>query len=117
MGEPVNIGNMAEDMIRMMGFSLEEVKIDYIGLKPGEKLSEELLIDDKVKDTKYESITIADVTKVNWEKFESGVEKLIHYANEHDVDEAIRMLKKLVPEYNPQNTVYEAVLNTTKAAP
>ena len=117
MGEPVNIGNMAEDMIRMMGFSLEEVKIDYIGLKPGEKLSEELLIDDKVKDTKYESITIADVTKVNWEEFESGVERLIHCAKEHDVDEAIRMLKKIVPEYNPQNTVYEAVLNATKVAP
>lgn len=114
MGEPVNIENMAKDMIRMMGFSLEEVKIDYIGLKPGEKLSEELLIDDKVKDTKYESITIADVTKVNWEEFESNMNKLIHCASEHDVDAAIKILKKLVPEYNPQNAVYEAMLNTTK---
>jgi len=54
---------------------------------------------------------------VNWEEFKSDVDRLIHCANEHDVDEAIRMLKKLVPEYNPQNTVYETVLNTTKAAP
>ena len=82
MGEPVNIENVAKDMIRMMGFSLDEVKIDYTGLKPGEKLREELLVDDTVKDTKYESITIAGVTKVNWEEFESDVDELIHFAYE-----------------------------------
>ncbi|MGR3301739.1 MAG: polysaccharide biosynthesis protein [Candidatus Scalindua sp.] len=110
MGEPVNIGNMAKDMIRMMGFSLEEVKIDYTGLKPGEKLREELLVNEAMKDTKYESITIAGATKVNWEEFESGVDKLIHFAYDGNVNAAIQMLKKLVPEYNPQNEVYKAIL-------
>jgi FlaA1/EpsC-like NDP-sugar epimerase len=110
MGEPVNIENMAKDMIRMMGFSLEEVKIDYTGLKPGEKLREELLVNEAVKDTRYESITIAGATKVDWEEFESDVDKLIHFAYEGNVSAAIQMLKKLVPEYNPQNEVYKAVL-------
>ena len=117
MGEPVNIENMAKDMIRMMGFSLEVVKIDYIGLKPGEKLSEELLVDDKVEDTKYESITIAGVTKVNWEEFESNVGKLIDFAYDGNTSAAILMLKKLVPEYNPQNGVYKTVLDASQDTP
>ena len=114
MGEPVNIENMAKDMIRMMGFSLEDIKINYTGLKPGEKLHEELLINDAEKETKYESITIAGTTKVNWEEFESDIDALIHFAYEENVDEAIRMLKKLVPEYNPENEIYKAVLTATK---
>ncbi len=117
MGEPVNIENMAKDMIRMMGFSLEDVKINHTGLKPGEKLREELLLNDAEKDTRYESITIAGVTKVNWGEFKSDIDELIHFAYEENVDAAIRMLKKLVPEYNPQNEIYEAVLKTTKYTP
>ena len=114
MGKPVNIENMAKDMIKMMGFSLEDVKIDYSGLKPGEKLSEELLVNDMVKETKYESITIAGATKVNWEEFESDVGKLIHFAYEGNTSAAIQTLKKLVPEYNPQNEIYEAILKETR---
>ena len=110
MGDPVNIGNMAKEMIRMMGHSLEDVKIDYTGLKPGEKLREELLVDGTVKDTRYESITVAGVTKVDWEEFESGVDKLVHFAYEGNARAAIQMLKKLVPEYNPQNETYKRVL-------
>jgi FlaA1/EpsC-like NDP-sugar epimerase len=114
MGEPVNIENMAKDMIRMMGFSLEDVNIEYIGLKPGEKLCEELLIDGAKKNTKYESITVAGVTEVNWEEFKSDIDELIRFANEKNVGGCIRMLKKLVPEYNPENKIYKAVLKDTK---
>ncbi len=110
MGEPVNIENMAKDMIRMMGYNPEEIKIEYSGLKPGEKLREELLVDDIAENTKYESITIAGVTKVNWEEFESDVDKLIHFAYEGNVDAAIQMLKELVPDYNSMNKAYQAIL-------
>ena len=110
MGEPVNIEDMAKEMIRMMGFSLEDIKINYTGLKPGEKLREELLLNDAEKETKYESITIAGVTKVNWDEFKNDIDELIRFAYEENVDAAIRMLKKLVPEYNPQNEIYKAVL-------
>jgi FlaA1/EpsC-like NDP-sugar epimerase len=109
MGEPVNIENMAKDMIRMMGFSPEEIKIEYSGLWPGEKLHEELLLNGAEKETKYESITIAGITNVNWEEFKRDVDELISFAFEGNVDSAIRMLKKLVPEYNPQNEAYEAL--------
>ena len=114
MGVPVNIDNMAKDMIRMMGFGLEEVKIDYTGLRPGEKLHEELLINEAEKVTRYESITIAGVTTVNWEEFEDDLDKLIRFAGQGDVGGAIRMLKKLVPEYNPQNELYETVLRAAR---
>jgi FlaA1/EpsC-like NDP-sugar epimerase len=110
MGEPVKIADMAKDMIKMMGFTPEEVKIEYTGLRPGEKLYEELLINDTEKNTKYESITVAGVTNVNWEEFESDIDKLMHFAFEKNVEASIRMLKKLVPEYNPQNEVYKAIL-------
>jgi len=117
MGEPVNIEKMAKDMIKMMGFSLEDVKIHYTGLKPGEKLREELLLNDTEKITKFESITIAGTTKVNWEEFESDIDELIHFAYDENVEATIRMLKKLVPEYKPQNEIYKTVLKTTKYTP
>ena len=117
MGKPVKIVDMAMDMIMMMGRNHEEVKIEYTGLGIGEKLHEELLIDEAEKDTRYESITIAGSTKVNWKELESDIDALIYCAHENNVDAAIRMLKKLVPEYNPENETYKSVLNTTKATP
>ena len=54
------------------------IKIEYTGLRPGEKLYKELLLEDAEKETKYESITIAVVTKVNWKGFESNAGKLTY---------------------------------------
>ncbi len=110
MGEPVKIADMANDMIKMMSFTPEEAKIEYTGLRPGEKLYEELLINDTEKKTKYESITVAGITNVNWEEFKSDIDELMRFAYEGNVEASIRMLKKLVPEFNPQNEVYKSVL-------
>ena len=117
MGEPVKIVDMAKDMIRMMGSTPEEVKIEYTGLRPGEKLFEELLINGSEKKTRYESITVAGVTNVNWEEFENDINELMHFAFEKNVEASIRMLKKLVPEFNPQNEIYKTVLKTAKYTP
>ncbi|MEE9604801.1 MAG: nucleoside-diphosphate sugar epimerase/dehydratase, partial [Candidatus Scalindua sp.] len=113
MGEPVKIVDMAKDMIRMMGSTPEEVKIEYTGLRPGEKLYEELLINGAEKKTRYEGITIAGITIVNWKEFESDISELIHFAYVGNVNAAIRKLKKLVPEFNPENKVYKEVLKET----
>ena len=51
-------------------------------------------------------------TKVNWKEFESNAGKLIDFAYDGNASAAILMLKKLVPEYNPQNDVYKTVLDT-----
>ena len=113
MGEPVKIVNMAKDMIRMMSSTPEEVKIEYTGLRPGEKLYEELLINGSEKKTRYEGITIAGITIVNWKEFESDINELIYFAYVGNVNAAIRKLKKLVPEFNPENKVYKEVLKET----
>ncbi|KHE90689.1 MAG: hypothetical protein SCABRO_03567 [Candidatus Scalindua brodae] len=110
MGEPVKIVDMAKDMIRMMGFTPEEVKIEYTGLRSGEKLYEELLINDTEKHTKYDSITVAGVTNVNWEEFKNDIDELTQFAYRGNVEASIRKLKKLVPEFNPQNEVYKSIL-------
>jgi len=115
MGKPVRIVDMAKDMIKMMASGLDErVKIDYTGLRPGEKLHEELLINDAENVTRYESITVSVSTIVDFKEYESGIDKLMDFAYNGDVDAAIRMLKSLVPEYNPKNEAYEAVLKTTE---
>ena len=93
------------------------IKIEYTGLRPGEKLYKELLIEDAEKETKYESITIAGVTKVNWKEFESNADKLIDFAYDGSASAAILMLNKLVPEYNPQNGVYKTVLDASRDTP
>ncbi len=110
MGKPVKILDMAKDMIMMMVPKQNEVKIEFTGLGIGEKLHEELLINESEKDTRYESITIAGSTIVNWNELEDDIDELIRYAQDNNVDAAIRMLKKLVPEFNPENEICKTKL-------
>ena len=91
------------------------IKIEYTGLRPGEKLYKELLIEDAEKKDKIWKYNYSWCTKVNWKEFESNVGKLIDSAYDRNTSAAIRMLKKLVPEYNPQNDVYKIVLEEGEA--
>ena len=67
--------------------------------------------------TKYESITIAGVTKVSWKEFESNAGKLMDFAYDRNASAVILMLKKHVPEYNPQDDVHKTVLDTNQDTP
>ena len=92
MGEPVKIADLAKKMIRLYGKE-GEVEIAYTGLRPGEKLFEELLIDDAECKTRYESIYVAKSTYYDFEKLQRDIKELL------DVSDKRKILKRIIPEY------------------
>jgi len=102
MGEPVKIATLAADMIRLSGLQAEEIKIEYVGLRPGEKMYEELLADDEhTIPTPHEKLRIAQARKAD----AAWVKRLLKWigsslsANESHIKTE---LAGWVEEYNPQ---------------
>ena len=93
MGEPVKIVDLAQQMIKLYGKE-DEVEIIYSGLRPGEKLYEELLIDESEKKTEYSSIFIANPTHYPIQKLEDDIKILLISDNK------IESLQKIVPEFD-----------------
>jgi FlaA1/EpsC-like NDP-sugar epimerase len=94
MGEPIKIVDLAKKMIELS--DRDDIDIEFIGLRPGEKLYEELLIDDSNAKTDYESITVAKPTKYNIDKLNKDIEELLISKDKLD------KLKEIVPEFNHQ---------------
>lgn len=94
MGEPIKIVDLAKKMIELSG--KEGIEIKYTGLRPGEKLYEELLIDDSDITTEYQSITVAAPSFYNIEKLNEDIDALISCENK------LEKLKDIVPEFNHQ---------------
>ncbi|MCT7486391.1 UDP-N-acetylglucosamine 4,6-dehydratase (configuration-retaining) [Aliarcobacter cryaerophilus] len=92
MGEPIKIVDLAKKMIELSGRS--EIGIEFCGLRPGEKLYEELLIDDSDKKTQYESITVASPTIFDIEELNKKIEELLV------CEDKISKLKEIVPEFD-----------------
>ena len=92
MGEPVKIVDLAQQMIKLYGKE-DEIEITFTGLRPGEKLYEELLMDENEKQTAYSSIFIASPTKYHIEKLEEDIKALLVSENK------IESLQKIVPEF------------------
>lgn len=100
MGEPVKIADLAKNLIRLSGYKLgEDIEIEYTGLRPGEKLYEELLMDEEgLQDTENKMIHIGKPIDMDEEKFMHQLIKLRDAAN--DGSDAIRaMVKEIVPTY------------------
>lgn len=116
MGEPVKIADLARDMIRLSGLSEDDIEITYTGVRPGEKLFEELAIDDDgVDKTKHKKIFVAKKETQGSEKMSDLYEVLIEVAEQGQNMEVRRTLKRLIPTYKhkelPENVV---VLDTGK---
>ena len=103
MGEPVKIVDLAKNLIRLSGYTPgEDIKIVYTGLRPGEKLYEELLMDEEgLLDTPNRLIHIGKPIPMEEEKFQVLLEELLRAANEEDVDIRSK-LKEIVPTYHPK---------------
>ena len=94
MGEPVKIIDLAHKMIELSG--RRDISVDITGLRPGEKLFEELLTQGTKSKTKYESITVADKTVYDIIKLNKDIEELISLK---DDDKILKKLKEIVPEF------------------
>ncbi|MCI9273361.1 MAG: polysaccharide biosynthesis protein [Clostridiales bacterium] len=104
MGEPVKIKDLAENLIRLSGYKLgEDIKIEYTGLRPGEKLYEELLMSEEgMQKTDNKKIFIGRPIDVNREQFLQQLNTLHHYAMADDKKQVIAMLSNIVPTFHHQ---------------
>jgi FlaA1/EpsC-like NDP-sugar epimerase len=108
MGSPVKIADLAKRMIELSGYVPNvDIMIKYIGLRPGEKLYEELLSDsEKTIPTEHEKIMVAKVRQYNFEEVVQSIETMIDYSKKVDINETVKAMKNLVPEYISQNSPF-----------
>ena len=108
MGEPVKIIDLAKKMILLAGLIPEiDIKIKIIGLRPGEKLYEELLNDNsKTAPTHNSKIMIANDTATDYDLLFTEVEKLIAFANNNNNNKLVAKMKEIVPEFVSMNSQY-----------
>ena len=106
MGHSVKISELAKRMIKLSG--KQNIEIVYTGLRPGEKLYEEVLNDQEtVLATSHERIKIARVREYEFDKVSQEIIALIETAKTYDQENTIKSLKVLIPEYHPQNPNYQ----------
>lgn len=108
MGEPVRIVDLAASMIRLSGLTIRDasnpdgdIEIREVGMRPGEKLYEELLIGEQPQVTTHRRIIRANEKMIPWHQLSVECDKLHHQLNAGDAVEAIATLRRLVPEYAP----------------
>jgi FlaA1/EpsC-like NDP-sugar epimerase len=103
MGTPIRIDDMARDLIRFSGFIPdEEIKIEYIGLRPGEKLFEELITDGEgIVPTSHNKIMVLENRNPSRADLQENIDELIHFAKEQDHDKIKKKIHEIVPEYRP----------------
>ena len=106
MGQPVKIADLAKRMIALSG--AKNVKIEYTGLREGEKLYEEVLNEmEGTKPTFHEKIRIAQVREYDYETVDKEITELIDISKRFNDMDTVRKMKEIVPEYKSNNSVYE----------
>ena len=103
MGIPIKIANLAHDLIKLMGYEPEtEIKIVYTGLRPGEKLYEELITEGEgIVPTKHEKIMVLHGDGKPCHELKKLLDELAGKAKSHDARGIKEILKKIIPEYTP----------------
>jgi FlaA1/EpsC-like NDP-sugar epimerase len=109
MGSPVKIVNLARKMIRLAGYIPEvDIKIEYTGLRPGEKLYEELLNNKEITtQTHHPKIMIAKVREYEYDNVSKEIDELITYSFQCKNFLTVSQMKKIVPEFKSKNSQYE----------
>ena len=108
MGQPVKIADLAKRMIKLSG--AKNVEIKFTGLRPGEKLYEEVLNElEGTKPTFHEKIRIAEVRECEFADISRQVDELVEISKHYDDMETVRKMKEIVPEYKSNNSIYEVL--------
>ena len=106
MGKPVKIADLAQRMISLSG--AKNVKIEFTGLRAGEKLYEEVLNElEGTKPSFHEKIRIAEVREYDYDKVSQDIDELIAISKNFDDMETVKKMKIIVPEYKSNNSIYE----------
>ena len=106
MGKPVKIADLAKRMIKLSG--AKNVEIKFTGLRPGEKLYEEVLNElEGTKPTFHEKIRIAEVREYDYDTVCRDINELIEISQHYDDMATVAKMKQIVPEYKSNNSVYE----------
>ena len=106
MGRPVKIADLANRMIKLSGAKNVEVK--FTGLRPGEKLYEEVLNElEGTKPTFHEKIRIAEVREYDYDQVCKDIDELIELSKRYDDMMTVGKMKDIVPEYKSNNSIYE----------
>jgi FlaA1/EpsC-like NDP-sugar epimerase len=105
MGEPVKVVDLARRMIRLSGYEPDQdIKIVFTGLRPGEKLFEELRLDGEgISPTFHEKISMLEGTDVDFEGVQAWLEELSALVESRNVHGLISKLISIVPEYSPSD--------------
>jgi FlaA1/EpsC-like NDP-sugar epimerase len=125
MGKPVRIGDLARRMIHLMGLTVRDdqhpdgdIEIRYTGLRPAEKLFEELLIGNNVTGTQHPMILRAIEHSLPWDRVQTFLDEILSAMNRFDCQRALQLLGEMVVEYKPAPESHDLVLaRQTAAAP
>ena len=115
MGKSIRISDLAKKMVQLSGLTLnKDISIQYTGLRPGEKLYEELLANEEnTTKTEHKKIMIAKVRTFKYDELLPKVEKLLQHQNEDEFT-IVADMKDIVEEYKSQNSVFEVIDNQEK---
>jgi len=117
MGKPVNIKDMAYDLIRLSGLEPEEdIPVIFTGVRPGEKLYEELMTSgEQIIKTNHKKIVVlkSDSNRQSWFELSMEIEKLIMTSDTFDSDSIKNRLKQIIPDYEPQDIYTTQKSNTS----
>lgn len=124
MGQPVRIAELAEKLIHLSGMSIRsekcphgDIAIEYTGLRPGEKLYEELLIGDNVSPTEHPMIMTANEEYLSWDQLKGLLSRLMAAVDEDDYPQVRQLLREVVSGYKPEGEIVDWIYQQRRAEP
>ncbi|KMM84080.1 polysaccharide biosynthesis protein [Pseudomonas lundensis] len=124
MGEPVRIVELAEKMIHLSGLSIRsdknlhgDIEIEFTGLRPGEKLYEELLIGDNVVATQHPMIMSANEDMLSWEELKHRLSSLLEAVDNDDYTRVRQLLRDTVSGYAPEGEIVDWIYQQRRSEP